>query len=379
MPYDDREAAFNGESDYPSHGHDAQHLPPRILQCSHHDDKWRKGERWRQNTGSSERRTRMVLDFALNVLDRAVGKGLIEPLFPALTTGEIGEKTSNDRPRSGHRHIVSHAVVTARSQSDHQQVITQRHEKKRRIQDSQEQQSETTQMGEESREFPENAVHAELAALWLPILGAHPFFGEETPVLTRSRASRGSPGNGYKRSRRRSREAVASQSAEDFHNSSAERRDRTNGVSLTSATRPPHNRPNQTRNESASITATNTNRMPQIAASIRAFKINVRVAGALAAATLPPCNALSSLDAWARNPIAGTGEKIFCHAAVNVTATSQHIGNPVIHTNFVPCILIRMVVATQSATVASNWLEMPNNGHSELIPPSGSSTPCTRK
>src|SRR5207253_10818738 len=38
-----------------------------------------------------------------------------------------------------------------------------------------------------------------------------------------------------------------------------------------------------------------------------------------------------------------------------------------------------MVVATHRATVASNWLEMPNSGQSELIPPSGSFTPCHRK
>src|SRR5438128_11786749 len=38
-----------------------------------------------------------------------------------------------------------------------------------------------------------------------------------------------------------------------------------------------------------------------------------------------------------------------------------------------------IVVATHNATVASNWLQMPNSGHSELIPPSGSFTPCHRK
>ena len=33
------------------------------------------------------------------------------------------------------------------------------------------------------------------------------------------------------------------------------------------------------------------------------------------------------------------------------------------------------VVATHSATAASSWLAMPNSGHSELMPPSGSITP----
>src|SRR5579864_4639974 len=36
-------------------------------------------------------------------------------------------------------------------------------------------------------------------------------------------------------------------------------------------------------------------------------------------------------------------------------------------------------VATHSATAASNWFAIPNSGHSELIPPSGSRTPCQRK
>src|SRR3990172_8124693 len=36
------------------------------------------------------------------------------------------------------------------------------------------------------------------------------------------------------------------------------------------------------------------------------------------------------------------------------------------------------VVPTDSATAASSWLLMPNNGQSELIPPSGSVTPCNR-
>ena len=42
-------------------------------------------------------------------------------------------------------------------------------------------------------------------------------------------------------------------------------------------------------------------------------------------------------------------------------------------------ILIMIVVATHSATVARSWFEIPNSGHKELIPPSGSFTPCQRK
>jgi hypothetical protein len=44
-------------------------------------------------------------------------------------------------------------------------------------------------------------------------------------------------------------------------------------------------------------------------------------------------------------------------------------------------IFIRIVVATTSATAASNWFEMPKSGQSELMPPSGSITPfgCSPK
>ena len=60
------------------------------------------------------------------------------------------------------------------------------------------------------------------------------------------------------------------------------------------------------------------------------------------------------MSAWARKPIAGSGEKIFCHAAVNVALTSQTIGAHVIHMYFAPCIFSRIVVATHSAIDASN-------------------------
>jgi len=58
-----------------------------------------------------------------------------------------------------------------------------------------------------------------------------------------------------------------------------------------------------------------------------------------------------------------------------VTINSQISGVQVIHIYFAPCILIRIVVATHSAIAASNWFAMPNSGHSELMPPSGSITP----
>ena len=72
------------------------------------------------------------------------------------------------------------------------------------------------------------------------------------------------------------------------------------------------------------MTATSTIRTPQTTASSRALKISVSVA-----AVWTPC--LRAFAACARKPRAGSGEKIFCQAAVNVTVTSQTSGTQVIH------------------------------------------------
>src|ERR1041385_1751129 len=107
--------------------------------------------------------------------------------------------------------------------------------------------------------------------------------------------------------------------------------------------------------------------MAVTAASSRLLKIRralAEVAGAAARAW-----------AWARNPIFGSGSRILCHEAVKVTATSQTSGATVIAAYLARCILIMIVVATERATVASNWLAMPKSGHKELIPPRGSFTP----
>src|SRR5262249_49813445 len=55
------------------------------------------------------------------------------------------------------------------------------------------------------------------------------------------------------------------------------------GVSETRAPRAPVSSPYHTRRESARIIATSRRKIPQTAASSRALKINVRVAGVLAA------------------------------------------------------------------------------------------------
>src|ERR1035438_2281726 len=144
------------------------------------------------------------------------------------------------------------------------------------------------------------------------------------------------------------------------HSSSARSRDTTNGASCTCRSPLPERIPAHTRTESTRITATSTRNTPQIAASSLALKISVWVAVRAAAwagnvpAAWPARNAASSLSACARKPIAGTGEKIFCHAAVNVAPTSHAMGTQVIHMYFAPCIFSRMVVATHSAMDASN-------------------------
>ena len=71
----------------------------------------------------------------------------------------------------------------------------------------------------------------------------------------------------------------------------------------------------------------------------------------------------------------GEASKIFCHAAVKVTIKSHESGTQVIHMYLARCILIRIVVATQSAIDARSWFAMPKSGQRELIPPSGSRTP----
>ena len=98
----------------------------------------------------------------------------------------------------------------------------------------------------------------------------------------------------------------------------------------------------------------------------RSLKINRAVSGLADPASDAAC---------ARNPSRGSAEKTFCHPAVIVTVTSQASGAAVTQANRPRPILMRIVVPTHNATAASSWFEIPNSGHSELIPPSGSTTP----
>src|SRR5215208_4429066 len=83
--------------------------------------------------------------------------------------------------------------------------------------------------------------------------------------------------------------------------------------------------------------------------------------------------------AWVRKPRRGSAAKTFCQPAVRVAASSQASGNSVIQAYRALPLLMMSVVPTHRATDARSWLLIPKSGQSELIPPSGSSTPCTRK
>src|SRR5260221_14400382 len=75
----------------------------------------------------------------------------------------------------------------------------------------------------------------------------------------------------------------------------------------------------------------------------------------------------------------GLGLSIFWYDAVNVTVISNANGASVTAAYRAFPDLMMMVVATHKATVAKSWFEIPNSGHNELMPPSGSRTPCQRK
>ncbi len=126
--------------------------------------------------------------------------------------------------------------------------------------------------------------------------------------------------------------------------------------------------------DSARINATRTTNIAVTAASSRSLKTRRETSHALAG-TAPDANPA----ACARNPMRGFKLNTLCHEAANVTATSHANGASVTHENRARADLMMMVVATQSATIASNWFAIPKSGHSELIPPSGSRTPCQRK
>src|SRR4051812_4981939 len=85
------------------------------------------------------------------------------------------------------------------------------------------------------------------------------------------------------------------------------------------------------------------------------------------------------VDAWDRKPSRGSAANTFCQPAVRVTVSTHARGSRVTQAYRPLPLLMINVVPTHKATDASSWLLMPKSGHSELIPPSGSSTPCTRK
>src|SRR3954468_1285745 len=97
------------------------------------------------------------------------------------------------------------------------------------------------------------------------------------------------------------------------------------------------------------ISATRTTNMAVTTASRRSLKTKRETSVAFAG-TAPDANA----EACARNPMRGFGSNTLCHEAANVTATSHAKGASVTHENRARADLMMMVVATQSATIASN-------------------------
>ena len=116
-----------------------------------------------------------------------------------------------------------------------------------------------------------------------------------------------------------------------LHSSSGRKFEITNGASLTRASRVPRKIPAHTLNESMRIAATSTRNAPHITASSRALKISVQVSAVWATVMVPAASAACNRSACARNPSAGSGEKIFCHPAVKHTTTSHTSGTHVTH------------------------------------------------
>src|SRR5580704_11987816 len=158
---------------------------------------------------------------------------------------------------------------------------------------------------------------------------------------------------------------------DSLHPRSSANRVRTNGDSFTLTSLAPLRIPHHCRADSISTSVTITISIPVTAASSRLLKISREVA--------PDAGPAAKIFACARNPTLGSASNILCHDAVNVTETSHASGTSVTAAYFARCILIMIVVATHRATIASSWLAIPNSGHNELIPPSGSFTPCQRK
>src|SRR6476646_4693196 len=110
----------------------------------------------------------------------------------------------------------------------------------------------------------------------------------------------------------------------------------------------------QTMQDSIMIMLTRMISPPQTAASRRSLKMRRAMSAVVGCA--------ASKRACASSPISGLGLNILAQEAVNVTAMSQANGARVIHMYRARPLFTRIVVATQSATVASNWLQITNSG-----------------
>src|SRR2546426_962243 len=131
------------------------------------------------------------------------------------------------------------------------------------------------------------------------------------------------------------------------HSASSTYRVATNGASCVAGCLRPEITLIQTIADSTTITLTSATSNPQTAASRCALKI--------CRCTPATFGLWASLSACASRPIIGLESKTLCQDAANVTATSQHSGASVTHIYRPRPILTMIVVATQSATAASNW------------------------
>src|SRR6185437_671248 len=131
--------------------------------------------------------------------------------------------------------------------------------------------------------------------------------------------------------------------ANKFHPRSSASRVITNGVSVVAEALRPDNAPIHCRTDSISNSATMRISNPVTTASKRLLKMS---------RALPP--AAASCRACARKPMRGSGSKILCHDAVNVTMTRKVSGTKVTARYVARRVLRMMVVAMHKAAVASS-------------------------
>ncbi len=165
------------------------------------------------------------------------------------------------------------------------------------------------------------------------------------------------------------------ESAYALHMFSVSSRDGTNGVSEVASMRVRRSSPYQTRTESRTVIATSIRNTPQTAASRRLLKIWVAWRPHSRLRFSPPRWPIPASSLAPKIPAVAPAKEIFCHAGSEGDHQQPRERDACDPHVFGAMHLDKIVVATHRAIALSNWFAMPNSGHSELIPPSGSSTP----